>query len=58
MLNHLGGFVGGVALSTVFVCNMNDVIYAQIRRNLILPIQYMVRPDLRDQINMQHPSVA
>lgn len=44
MINTVGGFVSGVALSSIFVFNMNDVIYAQLRRNLILPIKHKVQP--------------
>lgn len=37
IIYSLGGFVTGAAISSVFVFNMNDLIYAQMRRNMILP---------------------
>jgi hypothetical protein len=38
MLSHIGGLLSGAAISSVFVLNMNDVIYEEMRRNLVLPI--------------------
>lgn len=42
MLSKLGGFLAGSGLGTVFVCNMDDVIYGQLRRNVILPFKQAV----------------
>jgi hypothetical protein len=39
MLYKLGGFVSGTALGATFVVNMDDMIYGQFRRNVLLPIK-------------------
>lgn len=39
MFYQVGGFVTGVAISSVFVINMNDIIYTQLRRNVIAPFK-------------------
>ena len=39
MLYKLAGFTAGTAIGTGFVCNMDDVIYGQLRRNVILPFK-------------------
>ena len=39
MLSKVGGFLAGSGLGSVFVCNMDDVIYGQLRRNVILPFR-------------------
>ncbi len=39
MLAKVGGFLTGGVLSTGFVCVMDDTIYSQLRRNVILPIK-------------------
>lgn len=39
MLFKVGGFVGGSAIGAGFICNMDDVIYNQLRRNVILPFK-------------------
>jgi hypothetical protein len=39
MLSKLGGFLAGSGLGSVFVCNMDDVIYGQLRTNVILPFK-------------------
>lgn len=44
MLQQIGGFVGGVVISTAFVCNMNDVIYSQMRRNVVMPVKNLFSP--------------
>ena len=42
MLYKVGGFVSGMAISSAFVCSMNDVIYSQLRRNIIKPTKKIV----------------
>ena len=44
MLYKVGGFVSGSALSTGIILSMDDVIYGQLRRNIILPMINVVRP--------------
>jgi hypothetical protein len=39
MLYKVGGFVAGSALGTGFVCSMDEIIYSQLRRNIILPFK-------------------
>ncbi len=41
MLLKVGGFVSGTALSSLFVANMDDVIYGQLRRNVVLPFKHV-----------------
>ena len=42
MLSKLGGFLAGSGLGSVFVCNMDDIIYGQLRMNVILPFRQAV----------------
>jgi hypothetical protein len=37
MLWKAGGLATGMAVSSLFVVNMNDVIYYQLRRNFVQP---------------------
>lgn len=39
MLYKVGGFVTGSALGAGFVCSMDEIIYSQLRRNIILPFK-------------------
>jgi hypothetical protein len=39
MLFKVGGFISGTAIGAGFVCNMDDVIYSQLRRNVVLPFK-------------------
>jgi len=39
MLYKVSGFLGGTAIGAGFICNMDDVIYSQLRRNVILPVK-------------------
>jgi len=43
MLGKFAGFVTGGALSTGFVCVMDDNIYSQLRRNIILPVKQVLK---------------
>jgi hypothetical protein len=42
MLAKVGGMLAGGALSTGFVCVMDDAIYAQLRMNMILPMKQVI----------------
>jgi hypothetical protein len=42
MLGKVAGFIAGGTLSTGFVCVMDDTIYAQMRRNVILPMKQVL----------------
>lgn len=44
MLYKVGGFVTGTAIGTTFVCGMDDIIYGQLRRNVIIPVKSLFRP--------------
>lgn len=44
MLYKVGGFVTGGMLSTGLVLNMDDLIYGQFRRNIILPMMNVLYP--------------
>ena len=39
MLYKVGGLISGTAIGAGFICNMDDVIYGQLRRNVILPFK-------------------
>ena len=45
MLGQIGGFLGGAAISSVFILNMNDVIYSEMRRNVLLPFNRLLNRD-------------
>jgi hypothetical protein len=42
MLSKLGGFAAGSLISVSFVCNMDDIIYGQFRRNIINPFRGLI----------------
>jgi hypothetical protein len=42
MLAKVGGMLAGGALSTGFVCVMDDAIYTQLRMNMILPVKQVI----------------
>ena len=39
MFYQVGGLVAGMAVSGAFIINMNDIIYTQLRRNVIRPFK-------------------
>jgi len=41
-LSKLSGLLAGTALSTGFICVMDDTIYGQFRRNMILPVKQVL----------------
>lgn len=41
MFKHLGGFCIGATMSGTFVLFMDDLIYTQMRRHIIHPVQIM-----------------
>ena len=42
MLYQIGGFLGGVTVSSVFIMNMNDLIYSEMRRNVLIPFNRLL----------------
>lgn len=42
MMYKAGGFIAGSALGAGFVCTMDDLIYTQLRRNIVLPFKQMI----------------
>ncbi len=42
MLYQIGGFLGGAAVSSVFIMNMNDLIYSEMRRNVLIPFNRLL----------------
>jgi hypothetical protein len=42
MLGKVAGFITGGALSSGFVCVMDDNIYSQMRRNMVLPMKQVL----------------
>ena len=42
MLAKVGGLLAGGALSSGFVCVMDDAIYTQLRLNMILPMKQVI----------------
>jgi len=39
MLWKISGFASGAALGATFIVTMDDMIYTQLRRNVIMPVQ-------------------
>ena len=44
MLYKVGGLVTGGALSSGLILSMDDIIYGQLRRNIILPMLNVIKP--------------
>jgi len=42
MLGKVAGFLAGGAISSGFVCVMDDNIYSQMRRNVVLPMKQVL----------------
>lgn len=52
MLYKIGGFLSGGVLGAGFVCTMDDIIYGQLRLNMILPVkQIFIRKNF-SQMNL------
>jgi len=51
MLYKIGGFLSGSALGAGFVCSMDDMIYGQLRLNMILPVKQLLTRN-PSQINL------
>lgn len=45
VLNTVGGFALGTGISVTFILTMDDVIYRQMRRNVIVPISGLYNKD-------------
>ncbi len=50
ILYKVGGFTAGTAIGTSFVCGMDDLIYGQLRRNVVIPVKQLFQP--RQQVNL------
>ena len=54
MLYKLGGMLSGGAMGAGFVCVMDDVIYSQLRRNVILPMkQVFISATYKNQLDVE-----
>ena len=49
MLYQIGGFLGGAAVSSIFIMNMNDLIYSEMRRNVLIPFNRLLYKDKSGQ---------
>jgi hypothetical protein len=41
MISKIGGFTIGVALSCTFVAKMDDMMYSQLKKHIIYPVQIL-----------------